>query len=263
MEKSLDFNELIGSLQQLSSVGYIKTHRKGNTGIGKTLEDILGITENNVQGPDTGNIEIKSARRSSSSPLTLFTKEPPKSRRPIWKKDLVRMRGYIDDKGRDALKVKLKYGSINSCDLKVDENDMCLLVKDSSDTVYARYPKSLLERVASNKFPAVVYMIADVDHIEGSEAFWFNEGYYCCNPTEEDILELIRENTLNLELRMHIEDDGSLRNRGSAWRLNSSDDLKNMFNKVRPISDIDTDSDIDLTIPNSTRKQSQLDQFIR
>ena len=53
---------------------YIKTHRPGPTGIGKTLEDILGITENNIDIANTTFAEIKSARKNSSSMLTLFTK---------------------------------------------------------------------------------------------------------------------------------------------------------------------------------------------
>jgi len=32
-------------------MGFIKTHRTGYTGIGKTLEDLLGIIENNISGP--------------------------------------------------------------------------------------------------------------------------------------------------------------------------------------------------------------------
>ena len=56
--------------------GFIKTHRSGNTGIGKTLEDELGIEENNFPGPDGDITELKSARKNSSSMLTLFTKSP-------------------------------------------------------------------------------------------------------------------------------------------------------------------------------------------
>ena len=43
-------------------------------GIGKTLEDELGIPENNIQGPDGEATEVKGARKNSSSNLSLFTK---------------------------------------------------------------------------------------------------------------------------------------------------------------------------------------------
>lgn len=40
-------------------MGFVKTHRAHDTGIGKTLEDILGIKENNLRLPDVGDVELK------------------------------------------------------------------------------------------------------------------------------------------------------------------------------------------------------------
>ena len=37
------YKELVEKLKKIKERGWIKTHRQGNTGIGKTLEDILGI----------------------------------------------------------------------------------------------------------------------------------------------------------------------------------------------------------------------------
>jgi len=70
------YQKLIRKLKAIKEMGYVKTHRAGNTGIGKTLEDLLGITENNVPGPNATMIELKSARKNVSSMLTLFTKSP-------------------------------------------------------------------------------------------------------------------------------------------------------------------------------------------
>ena len=46
------FDELVEGIKELKEHGFVKTHRSGNTGIGKTLEDLLGIEENNITGPD-------------------------------------------------------------------------------------------------------------------------------------------------------------------------------------------------------------------
>ena len=70
------FDELVDGIKELKKRGFIKTHRSGNTGIGKTLEDELGIEENNFPGPDGITTELKSARKNSKSMLTLFTKSP-------------------------------------------------------------------------------------------------------------------------------------------------------------------------------------------
>ena len=45
------------ALKELSEKGWIKSNRLHNTGIGKTLEDYLGITENNIALPDFGVME--------------------------------------------------------------------------------------------------------------------------------------------------------------------------------------------------------------
>ena len=72
----IGYNELIQRLKAIKEMGYIKTHRAGNTGIGKTLEDLLGIEENNIPSPNAAMIELKSARKNAKSMLTLFTKSP-------------------------------------------------------------------------------------------------------------------------------------------------------------------------------------------
>lgn len=57
------FTSIIKKLKTIKKMGYIKTHRAGNTGIGKTLEDLLGLKENNIPGPNAQMIELKSARK--------------------------------------------------------------------------------------------------------------------------------------------------------------------------------------------------------
>lgn len=43
--------ESIEGLEVLRDSGFVKTHRRGNTGVGKTLEDLSGMEENNISGP--------------------------------------------------------------------------------------------------------------------------------------------------------------------------------------------------------------------
>lgn len=78
------FDEFVQRLREIRDIGFVETHRAGNTGIGKTLEDLLDIQENNIPGPDVVDTELKSLRRDSSSMLTLFTKEPPRDEQRLW-----------------------------------------------------------------------------------------------------------------------------------------------------------------------------------
>lgn len=68
---------LIAKLKEISVQGWIKNRRKGNVGgIGNTLEDLLGIKENNLPIPNAAEWELKAQRINSGSLTTLFHIEP-------------------------------------------------------------------------------------------------------------------------------------------------------------------------------------------
>ncbi len=76
--------------------GWIATQRPGNDGgVGNTLEDLLGIPENNISTADAGEFEIKSHARDSSSLVTLFHKDPlPRGRNTVVQHVLVANYGW-------------------------------------------------------------------------------------------------------------------------------------------------------------------------
>lgn len=69
---------------------WIPESRYGNDGsAGNTLEDLLGISENNLKIPDWGTYELKVHKREGSSLLTLLHREPlPRSSVPKLLKSL-------------------------------------------------------------------------------------------------------------------------------------------------------------------------------
>jgi len=90
----MNIPQLKEKLSDINRMGYVVSLRKGNTGIGYTLETLLGVAENNLRSPDlgielketslgvaennfrysdSGNIELKSRRIKSPSLLTMFT----------------------------------------------------------------------------------------------------------------------------------------------------------------------------------------------
>lgn len=51
---------LIQKLKKIAAMGWVKNRRKGNAGgIGNTLEDLLGIRENNLPIPNAVEWELK------------------------------------------------------------------------------------------------------------------------------------------------------------------------------------------------------------
>jgi len=69
--------EFVALLMEVKRQGWIRTRRPGNAGaVGNTLEDILGIAENNLSISNTAEWELKVQRRNTNSLLTLFHFEP-------------------------------------------------------------------------------------------------------------------------------------------------------------------------------------------
>lgn len=68
---------LIEKLKEIHSKGWIENARHGNQGgIGNTLEDLLGIEENNLPIPNAAEWELKTQRLKTTSLTTLFHTEP-------------------------------------------------------------------------------------------------------------------------------------------------------------------------------------------
>ncbi len=54
-------------LREIRALGWVETRRKGNDGgVGNTLEDLLGIEENNLPLPNAGEWEIKGQRADTA-----------------------------------------------------------------------------------------------------------------------------------------------------------------------------------------------------
>lgn len=70
-------DELISALQAIRARGFIPCAREGNHGgIGNTLEDLLGIEENNLPIANSGEWELKAQDLKTKSAITLFHMEP-------------------------------------------------------------------------------------------------------------------------------------------------------------------------------------------
>lgn len=70
-------DSLIEKLKEISAMGWIENARPDNHGgVGNTIEDFLGIKENNLPIPNAAEWELKCQRINTSSLTTLFHIEP-------------------------------------------------------------------------------------------------------------------------------------------------------------------------------------------
>lgn len=213
----MDVNELKEKLKAIKDLGWIASKRRGNTGIGYTLETLLGIKENNLKDPDFGDIELKSQRKDVSNRITMFT-----FNRAVWKKrqkDLIEKYGYVDSTGRKAL-----YCTVNTRPnpqglyLKVEDEKLRLYYVDN--TLIAEWDIKNLVDTFQQKMPALVVVIADSRiNSEGREEFHFNEAYYLKNPDINNFIHLLKKDIIIVDIRMHLKKNGAVRNHGTAFRI--------------------------------------------
>lgn len=211
-------------LQELKDMGFVPSLRRGATGIGYTFEHYLGLGETNIQIPDLGGrIELKAARKQSNSMITMFT-----FNRGAWKLrqlDVIRNYGYVDDNGREALYCSLWANTPNSLGFTVNlDRHGNILKLMHEDIEIASWSIYRLVGALLYKLGKILLVTADSRKVIGaSEEFYFNEAYLLDEPSEENFVNAIENSSVCLDIRMHINDRGAVRNHGTGFRVMEKD----------------------------------------
>jgi hypothetical protein len=233
----MEYADFQRKIRQIKQMDYVQSHRRGPTGIGKTLEDLLGITENNIAGPDFETYELKSARKDSVSMLTLFTKAPmPKGAN----KKLLEIFGYLQRKiprgykqvslaGEeiDESKIPLEEKELHTTVDSVKPNSLGLKLKIKGNRLYigndkgveAYYDNDTLREAFEKKYHKLIYVLAYHKKERGKEYFWFNEAYLLDGFSFERFSELVKEGELKLDIRIGHYPNGRLHDHGTGFRI--------------------------------------------
>lgn len=218
-------------LKEIKKLGFVKSKRRSNTGIGYTLETLLGIKENNIRLPDLGEIELKSKRKDVSTFVTMFTFNSG-----VWKvrqSDVLNKYGYKDKKMRQALKcfVHIKPNA-QGLFLKVTKNSLQMCHADK--TLLAEWDARILIQYFSVKLPKLIIVLANTrKNLNGTEEFHYNEAYLLKNPSKTGLLKLIEKDFVVVDLRMHLKNGGAVRNRGTAFRIDEKNLIKCFNDKIK------------------------------
>jgi hypothetical protein len=235
----MEYPEFQRKIAQIKEMGYVQSHRRGDTGIGKTLEDLLGITENNIAGPDFATYELKAARKESVSMLTLFTKAPlPASAN----KKLLEAFGYAQRKSfslRDYVQSSLTGKQVEESNVPTKDKELHVtvdalrpnsvglrlgvkgnkLVIENDKAVEAYWDNNTLRETFEKKYHMLVYVLAD-HKVEGDkEHFWFNEALLLAGFSFERFSELVTEGKLKVDIRIGHYPDGRLHDHGTGFRI--------------------------------------------
>lgn len=226
-------NDFIREYTNICSMGWIKTHRAGPTGIGKTLEDLLGIKENNIDGPDFGDYELKSCRLNSNSMLTIFTKTPqPKGAVNTLRENF----GYSSAAYNNEEKVLHSTLSADKFvdiadtgrSLKVvcDSDKISIIADDSIEYAYWTQTelKKAFEKKYKNKF---VYAKAMSQGSGADEQFKFVDAYEVSGFDYNAFVSLLEQGKIYIDLRIGQyhggAKNGQTHDHGTGFRIKESD----------------------------------------
>src|SRR3989344_6738971 len=224
-------------LKKIKDKGFIKSLRKDNTGIGYTLETLLGIKENNIGEPDfiyNGlKVELKAQRKKAGSRVTLSTKSPIWD--PLRDRDIINQLGYVDKKGRKALKVTLKIDKFNpkGFKLNLDSDKLEIVHKDFGLVCYFKFSE-LIETVKTKLYENLLLVLADKKKEGEEEYFHYVEAFLFSDFDEDNFKNLLIEGKIIWEFRMHLKESGFARDHGSGLRI-SRKYLGDLFKKEEKI----------------------------
>lgn len=235
----MDKEKIIKEFNRIQELGFIKSKRKHNTGIGKTFEDYLGVTENNDKLPDFEGFEVKSQRALSSSFLTLFTKSPtgPAGANTNLRDNYGEF--YEEYPNLKKLHTSIFCDRYNTCNglycFKIENDKENKLVKiviknlltdvQIDDSVYWSYDD--LEKALKSKLEALFYVNADHKVIEEEEYFHYTKALIFINPSLERLLELINKGKIMVDIRIGSyksgKNKGKTHDHGTGFRIKPID----------------------------------------
>ena len=222
-------NDFIEEFAKIKAMGWIKTHRSGPTGIGKTLEDLLGIAENNLDEPDFGDYELKSCRINSQSMLTMFTlsPQPPKSNTYLRLKYGYSSGAYDNDEKvlhstLTASRFVPIYNTGVELKLVCDEEKISIASQSEIESVYwtREALKRGFEKKYKNKF---VYVKAESRGTGANEEFRFIEAYEISGFNYDAMIKLLENGKIFVDLRIGQYPDGRTHDHGTAFRIREAD----------------------------------------
>jgi len=214
-------------LLEIRENGAVYTHRTGDTGVGKTLEDLLGVQENNIRLPDIGEIELKAKRIESGSMLTIATKSPePKGINKV----LFERYKYLDEDGEYVLHSTVYGSRYNPQGFKITLKDDLIILENTND-IKAYWPISIFDDVLKSKSNKILLVFAATkgERNKNSEQFHYNEAYLLSNLNFNKFRNAINNDKLKIDIRIGVyksgKRKGSYHDHGTAFRIGKGDFL--------------------------------------
>lgn len=249
--------DLINKLKELRDKGWIINARPRNVGgIGNTLEDLLGIEENNLPIPNAAEWELKCQRLGTSSLTTLFHMEPSPRAVKFVPNILLPRYGWPHQTIQDELSFRQTINGLEWTDrgfkVVIDHTSRKLLISFNAKAVSPRHSdwlESVRMRVglgelnpqpywgfddlfhkAGTKLLNCLYIRAEVKREAESEYFWYRDIMVLQRFSLNNFLGAIEKGFVLVDF-----DARTRHNHGTKFRLRQ-DKLPDLYEEVRVIN---------------------------
>jgi hypothetical protein len=219
--------ELIEKLKDISNRGYIKTLRSGNTGVGFTLESLLGIQANSSRKPDYKGIELKSGRVNTHArgQVQLFSQVPD------WKKsrlknglEILNERGrFKEDEQRVQLYHEMSTKSPNSYDMQLDldsANDRLVqfFVNTEKTEFDVQWALAKLRTRLHEKHNETMWITAENQGRGTEEEFWYKKLKHTWGADEVALCQLLESGDITLHYTLSVKPNGTANDHGYLFK---------------------------------------------
>jgi len=237
---------LISTLKSIAEQGWIPNARHGNQGgIGNTLEDLLGIKENNLPIPNASEWELKTQRIHTTSLTTLLHSEPSPRAMRFVPQILLPKYGWASQQAGKAyplteMSLRQTIHGASPSDrgfmVKIDRHERKILISFNAAKVAPKHIAWLkeverrvglgelnqqpywgfddLEHLAGTKLLNCFYIQADVKREGGREYYWYRKALMLQKFSFEGFLQAFEQASLLVDF-----DARSGHNHGTKFRL--------------------------------------------
>jgi hypothetical protein len=222
--------EFADKFKKIKELGFVPTKRKGSTGVGYTLETLLGISENNDAHPDIEWAELKAHRTNGNSMITLFTFNNKAWEMPPL--EAVKKYGSLDKDGRQGLYYTMSLRP-NSVGLFLDIQQTEISVRHISGEVVATWQLQTLAERFIQKLPALLFVSTFTEERDGVEYFHYYRAQLMKGTSPDLLADQFRAANILVDLRLH--DKGTMaRNHGTGFRT-YEDKLPLLFSSIEDL----------------------------
>lgn len=216
-------NELLSKMRELASMGFIRAEVDADTGVGRTLETLLGIKINSSKSPDYKGIEIKSNRIKlhSQNRKGLFCQVPN------WElSNFKSCEAILNKFGYYANGIFRLYCTVNSLTpnsqglyWQIDESSQLLTEKSEKYGPVATWELNKLHERLLTKHHETFWVSVTSKKEDGKEYFRYDRIEHTKNPIVSQFDILIQQGKITLDHLIKQETSGNVTEGGPSFKI--------------------------------------------